>query len=116
MIKNVLDGFCLICEKLRVQTIDTILLRVRREKTCSKVQLRRYIKDLQIQPLGARQRPQLYPDGTAERILGHLGLNGAVAQTLLANPTYPPLRSMKLLRKRTLVAMKPSANGKARAK
>jgi len=42
-------------------------------KPTSPAQLRRYIRALEIKPIGARQRPQRYPDETAGKILKHLG-------------------------------------------
>ena len=38
--------------------------------------LRNYIKICGIEPLGARQRPQQYPDNAAAIILKYLGLGG----------------------------------------
>ena len=64
-----------------MKTIDGVLAEVRHQKTCSKVQLRRYLTALDIKPLGVRQRPQQYADDTAARILAHLGI---VEQTLAA--------------------------------
>ncbi len=47
-------------------------------KPCCQPQLYRYLKAFRIKPAGIRQRPQIYPADTAQRILNHLGL--AVAQ------------------------------------
>lgn len=35
-----------------------------------------HLNKLGIEPIGCRQRPQLYPADTAERVLAHFGLNG----------------------------------------
>jgi hypothetical protein len=56
------------------KTVGQILLEVRQHKTCSTVQLYRYFKRWGIQPEAVRQRPQRYPDDSAERILTHLGI------------------------------------------
>lgn len=38
------------------------------------VRLYELLDELNIRPVGARQRPQHYPDDTVERILNHFGL------------------------------------------
>lgn len=57
-----------------MRTTDQILAEVRTQKTCSRPMLYIYFKRLGISPLGARQRPQLYPDDTAQKILTNLGI------------------------------------------
>ena len=44
-------------------------------KPSSRLQVHRYIRAVGILPVGARQRPQQYPDGTDKLILAHLGAN-----------------------------------------
>ena len=56
------------------KTIAQILTEVRVEKTCSMIQLRRYLSRINIKPIGARQRPQRYPADTTERIFIYLGI------------------------------------------
>jgi hypothetical protein len=54
--------------------INDIMDAVKQHKSCSPQQLRRYMTQLDIKPLGnCRQRPQHYPDDTAKKILAHLG-------------------------------------------
>jgi len=55
-------------------TIPQILENVSAVKPCSRVQLYTYLRGADIQPVGARQRPQNYPDDSVIRILKHLGL------------------------------------------
>jgi len=58
-----------------MKTIDEILLELRQHKTCSRVQLYRYLKTLGIRPLGEiKQRPARYPTDTAARVIASLGL------------------------------------------
>jgi hypothetical protein len=59
-----------------MKTLQQIHLEIRKHKTCSRMQLYRYIRAFGIRHLGARQRPQRYPDDAAERILSHLGFDG----------------------------------------
>jgi len=55
-------------------TIQQIRKQLSPVKRVSRPQLYRYLCALNIQPLGARQRPQHYPDNAPVRILAHLGL------------------------------------------
>lgn len=57
-----------------MKTKVAILAEIHRHKTCSRAQLDRYLTAFHITPLGVRQRPRLYPDDAAERILKQLGL------------------------------------------
>ena len=52
-----------------MKRIENILAEVHEHKTCTKRQVYRYLKLFGIEPVGIRQRPQLYPDDTAEQIL-----------------------------------------------
>ena len=81
-------AFCYFLFHMR--TITAILLELHKHKTCSRMQLYRYIDQLKIEPAGARQRPQLYPDDTAGRILTHLGLNGTNGGQPNPGPTVNP--------------------------
>jgi hypothetical protein len=56
-------------------TIIDIQFAIKPLKDCSTKQLRRYIKDLDIKPVGHRTRPIHYPMDTAAKILVHLGLD-----------------------------------------
>ena len=38
--------------------------------------LRRHMKKCGVHHVEARQKPQFYPDGSAEIVIAHLGLNG----------------------------------------
>jgi len=55
-------------------TIEQITLHVNRFKPASRRQVIRYLNACNLKPLGARQRPQQYPDTSATEILAHLGL------------------------------------------
>ena len=69
-------------------TIQTVLSEINRVKQCGRAQLYIYIRNLAIKPLGQpKQRPQLYPADTAQRILTHLGINGADAPLVPDGPT-----------------------------
>jgi hypothetical protein len=68
-------------------TIDRILSQIRAVKTCSRAQLYRYLAQAEVSPVGIRQRPRLYPDDTADRIL-----------RLLGTEDQKPIVSMKQLR------------------
>jgi hypothetical protein len=57
-----------------MKRIENILAEVHRHKTCTKRQIYRYLKLFNINPVGIRQKPQLYPDDAAQRILKQLGL------------------------------------------
>lgn len=53
--------------------LTEVLNKVREKKPVSRAQLRVYITRLKIQPIGCAQRPQPYPNDTADKILAHLG-------------------------------------------
>jgi hypothetical protein len=55
------------------QTCSEILVEVNRHRPLCLRHLKRLIKKLGIQPLGARQNPQRYPGDTALRIKTYLG-------------------------------------------
>jgi hypothetical protein len=55
------------------KTIPEILNEVKKVKPCSRAQIYRHIAALEIEPIGARQKPQQYPADSAQRILMHLG-------------------------------------------
>jgi len=55
---------------------------VQPHKKCAKASIHSYLKKLKIKPIGARQRPQPYPDDSAERILAYLGRNGTRCKTI----------------------------------
>lgn len=57
-----------------MKRIENILAEVHQHKICTKRQLYRYLKQFNITPVGVRQRPQLYPDDAAQRVLLQLGL------------------------------------------
>lgn len=88
------------------QTIIQILHRIRQLRPCSRAQLYRYLKALEISPAAGAQRPQRYPADTANRILTHLGFM-AMGQEIvsvdqlareLGFPQTPRIASMKELR------------------
>jgi hypothetical protein len=61
-------------------TLVEIQKTINRRKPCSLVTVRRYIRKIKIKPLGMRQKPQIYPDDAAEKILARLGLTPTMAQ------------------------------------
>lgn len=75
------------------KTIAQILTEVRVAKTCSVIQLRRYITQLNIKALGARQRPQRYPADTTARVLEHLGFMAVEPAEPVKLPTMRQLRA-----------------------
>lgn len=56
-------------------------------KEVSHAQLYRYLAELRVSPAGARQRPQRYPEDTAERILKHLGFSSGGRGLATSSPT-----------------------------
>lgn len=69
---------------LFMRTIDLVLLEIRRFKTCSRAQLYRYFRAAKVVPL-TRQRPALYPDDTAAKVLAHLGLSETAVHGRIAS-------------------------------
>ena len=56
-------------------TIQQILAALRtKKKNLTRRQLYRYLGNLNIKPVGFRQRPQQYPDDAPARVLTHFGL------------------------------------------
>lgn len=82
------------------KTIAQILTEVRVAKTCSDIQLRRYIAQLKIKPLGVRQRPQRYPADTTARVLEHLGIELPKAEPV----KLPTMRQLRAERDRSVKA------------
>lgn len=81
-------------------TIKTILSEINQVKQCGRAMLYIYLRDLNIKPLGqAKQRPQVYPPDTANRILTHLGINGAVA------PAMPKAKAVRRDTRTALVTL-----------
>lgn len=82
-------------------TLQQIKAEIAPLKVISRPQLYNHLTTLNIKPLGARQRPQNYPEDSAERIKQHLGLvpvrarnNGTAWKTPAARiPTMPQLRA-----------------------
>jgi hypothetical protein len=56
--------------------VNEILEQVTQRRPISRRQLLRHMSKAGVKPIGARQRPQNYPDDAAKRVLAHLGLNG----------------------------------------
>lgn len=82
-VKKRVDGAPLIVHKAHMQgkkapqvavTIHQIRKQMRPHKRVSERQTRRYLEEFDIQPVGARKRPQLYPGNAALVILHNLGL------------------------------------------
>ncbi len=62
-------------------TIVEIQSAVAPHKRCSKASIHNYLNTLGIRPVGARQRPQRYPDDAAGKILLYLGIEQLKAET-----------------------------------
>lgn len=71
----------------------------------------RHKLELDLQPTGARQRPQLYPADTANRILTHLGISaGPIAtvepgRSVAENEARPQPNKAKAARRDTRAAL-----------
>lgn len=55
-------------------TIKEIIDEVAPFRACGRNKIRRYMKTLNIQRIGCRQRPDQFPGDSAKKILVHLGL------------------------------------------
>lgn len=79
--------------ELTTMTLQQIKAEIDPLKVVSRPQLYNYLAALGIEALGARQRPQNYPQDTADRIKKHLGLVPVQAATRSENKwpkNYPP--------------------------
>ena len=72
-------------------TVTQIHQVVRQHKDVSRTQLYNYFEALHIKPIGARQRPQRYPDDAPVRILVRLGF-----------PRIVSLRTLQAVRRHSL--------------
>lgn len=63
-------------------TVNEILEELKPVKPMSRFWLYEQMRRLKIKPIGASQRPQRYPDDTAERILIRLGFTKHDAKPL----------------------------------
>lgn len=65
-------------------TINSIQrhLRDAAKKSVKRRQVYNYFTVLGIEPIGARQRPQQYPEDSAHRILAHLGFKNGAAKII----------------------------------
>ena len=80
-----------------MKTTLAILAQIRLHKTCSTAQLYRYFAAFHIEPVGVRQRPRLYPDDAAERILKALGLIDLPNGTpVYEEPAAKPVRQVSM--------------------
>jgi hypothetical protein len=82
-------------------TASEIREKVSQQKPVSRPQLYRYIKALNITPIGARQKPQRFPDDAADRILIHLGFKNGTAKvthSVAATPTGKTVLSLRTLK------------------
>ena len=70
-----------------MKRIESIVAEVQPYKPCTKRQVYRYLKRFNINPVGVRQKPQLYPDDAGQRILKQLGLFEGPNGTLV-NPEH----------------------------
>lgn len=89
-------------------TIEQITQTVAAVKPASRRQVARYLAACGIAPIGARQRPQNYPEDSAERILQYLGLLTMSAAKVLRVESGRPARlpSMRELKSERARAQK----------
>jgi hypothetical protein len=77
---------------------------IKPHKPVSRTQLYNYFKALKIEPIGARQRPQRFPEDSALRILVHLGFdpeNGKSKITVLpGSKRVVSLQSLKTVKQK----------------
>ena len=66
-------------------TIQTVLTEINQVKQCGRAQLYIYLRQFGIAPIGVKQRPQLYPADTANRILTHLGITAGIPTATMPN-------------------------------
>lgn len=83
-----------------MKVLNSVLKEIHAVRPCSKGHLRRLLLQFDVQPIGKRQRPQLYPDDTAARILAGLGLaphptNGTNGNGHAAAGRLPTLTQLK---------------------
>jgi hypothetical protein len=90
-------------------TIHEITEAIQPHKLVSKRQVIRYMNACKIKPSGARQRPQRYPDNSANLVLVHLGIVPPVRKSFEADKraTKAGIPSLNALR-----AEKKKARGK----
>ncbi len=91
-------------------TVPEILARVGEFKPVSRTQLYHYFKAVKIQPIGARQKPQRFPDDSADRILIHLGFKNGTAKATHSVEIIPASKSVVSLR--TLKAERSKGRGR----
>ncbi len=58
----------------------------------SRSHLYNILRDLDVSPAGANQRPQRYPVGTAAKILAHLGFSPSTPPLAKASSSHPPAK------------------------
>jgi hypothetical protein len=80
-------------------TIDKIQATIHRHRTCSRAQVYNWLGQLNIKPIGARQRPQRYPETAAIAILTHLGFDSR-RDTMPAAKGIPAMRELRTERKK----------------
>jgi hypothetical protein len=90
-------------------TMKQISATIEPIKPCGRTMLINYIRKLKIKPLGARQRPQRFPDDTAARILIYLGFEGDGQVTARAARAGVRLPSLNQLNKERRTAQKARA-------
>jgi hypothetical protein len=79
--------------------MDQIITRVSEFKPCSTSTVIRYIRAVGIKPIGARQKPQRYPEDSALRILIHLGFRPDPKKAE-PQPRVPSMRQLRTERAR----------------
>jgi hypothetical protein len=95
-----------------MRTTEAILAEIHEHKTCSKQQLYRYFAAFNITPVGVRQRPRLYPDDAAQRILKQLGL---VTDAGCGAPGCPNAAPVKLVTTKELRSIRDRSKAARRA-
>jgi hypothetical protein len=79
-------------------TVPEILKRVGEFKPVSRTQLYHYFKVVKIQPVGARQKPQRFPDDAADKILLHLGFKNEAPRVQTSVEVSPSGKTVLTLR------------------
>ena len=82
-------------------TVYEILRKVSEEKPVSRTQIYHYFKALKIKPLGARQKPQRFPDDAADKILLHLGFKTEQGGVHRASDRVVSMRTLKAERSKS---------------
>jgi hypothetical protein len=90
--RNDVDSFAETWEGSLVMTTDQIVLELSKVKKISRVHAFRLLKAAAIAPVGARQRPQQYPENSVARLLSYLGFEAPETGKLISRPALRAAR------------------------